>query len=90
MAEDCVQIVTMADSNSDSEEKYEIYEAGANMFCVIGVENKQTAVKTTGAKARYKQSYREVWESMRDFKGTVMSIALLFYHYFLSCGYAIL
>lgn len=73
MADGCVQIVAMAESNSDSEERYEIYEAGDDMFCVIGVDSKQNVgARSAANKARYKQSYREAWESMRDFKGTVL------------------
>lgn len=69
MADDCVQIVRMGDSSDDSEEKYEIYKAGSDMVCVIGVDNKQSMGKNAGFKPRYKQSYREAWESMKDFKG---------------------
>ncbi|EEB18860.1 conserved hypothetical protein [Pediculus humanus corporis] len=74
MADDCVQIVRMGDSSDDSEEKYEIYKAGSDMVCVIGVDNKQSMGKNAGFKPRYKQSYREAWESMKDFKGWLTSV----------------
>ena len=70
MDEGCVQIVAMAESNSDSEERYEIYEAN-DMYCVIDVNNQNTGTRSTSNKGRYKQSYREAWESLKDFKGTV-------------------
>lgn len=70
MAEDCVHFVSMIGSPCENEEKYSVYESGAEMFRVVGIENKQgMTTRTPGTKSRYKQSYREAWESMRDFKG---------------------
>lgn len=74
MADNSIQLVSMGDSSDDSEEKYEIYEAGSDMLCVIGLDNKKTSTKAPGLKPRYKQSYREAWESMRDFKGLILRI----------------
>lgn len=67
----------MGDSSCESEEKYEIYETGSDMLCVIDLDNsKQTSTKSSVTKPRYRQSYREAWESMRDFKGVLYKLFL--------------
>ncbi|KAK6628718.1 hypothetical protein RUM43_002534 [Polyplax serrata] len=69
-----IRLVTKDDSSDENEEKYEIYEAGSDMLYVIGLDNKQALIKNPRLKPRYKQSYREAWESMRDFKGWLTSV----------------